>query len=245
MSDSLVRIIRSAGTRLGTLLTPFADFAFPPVCIGCDARCGDGRRKVCETCLSSIAAVDVTDLVYRRARARLAGGGVIADLIVPWYFEKHGPLQILIHQLKYGGMTSVGVELGERLAETVLQHTASGADAIVPVPLHRAKLRERGYNQSACISRGISSVTGQKVLKGALVRNRFTASQTTLGVPQRRANMPGAFSVPPGRRPDVGGKCLLLVDDVITTGATLHACAVALRKAGARRIIACALALAP
>jgi ComF family protein len=194
--------------------------------------------------MSSIACVDPSDRLYRRARARLAAGGAEVELIVPWYFDKDGPLQRLIHLLKYGGMTSIGAELGARLAETPVCGALSGADAIVPVPLHRAKFRERGYNQSAFIARGIASVTGQTILERALLRNRFTPSQTALGVPQRRANMPGAFSVPPRRRSDVGGKCILLVDDVITTGATLHACATALQSAGAVRIIGCALALA-
>ena len=245
MSASLIHFVRRAALRLRPFLIPFADFLFPPVCMVCDAPGGDVRRRVCESCLSSIAGVSVADKAYRRACARLAAGGAIEDLIVPWYFDKHGPLQVLIHQLKYGGMTSIGEELGERLAASVIRHPALGADAIVPVPLHRAKLRERGYNQSACIARGIASATGLRISENLLVRSRFTPSQTTLGVPQRRTNMPGAFAVPPGQRREVGGRCLLLVDDVITTGATMHACAEALKNAGARRITACALALAP
>jgi ComF family protein len=242
MSPSPVDILHRTGLRW--MLLPFVDFAFPPVCIACDARCGDSNRKVCASCLSSISCVGQADQLYWRARARLASGGVVAGLIVPWYFDKDGPLQRLIHLLKYGGMSSIGEELGVRLAETSLCDAMSGAEAIVPVPLHRAKFRERGYNQSAFIARGIASVTGQTILERVLLRTRFTPSQTALGVPQRRVNMPGAFTVPPRRRSDVGGKCILLVDDVITTGATLHACATALQSAGAVRIIACALALA-
>lgn len=231
-------------TGLHRLLLPFIDFAFPPVCLACEARCGDSRRLICETCLAAIARVGPGDLLYRRACARLSAGGAITRLIVPWYFDKDGPLQHLIHLLKYSGMTSVGEELGARLASLSLGQPRCFADAIVPVPLHRAKLRERGYNQCDFIARGIASVIGHTILDRTLVRTRFTPSQTSLGVPQRRANMPGAFTVPPHRRSDVEGKCLLLVDDVVTTGATLRACASALQSAGARRILACALALA-
>lgn len=244
MSEAGVQLFRRAGMRLRTLLIPFADFAFPPVCLACDARVGDGRRRVCPSCLSSMGAVRAADPLCRRARERLAEGGAVEDLVVAWYFDKEGPLQLLIHHLKYAGMTSLGIELGELLGEAVLRHAAGRADAIVPVPLHRVKLRERGYNQSAFIARGIAAVTGQRIMSDPVLRTRFTPSQTTLSVPQRRMNMPGAFTVPPRRRADVAGKFLLLVDDVITTGATLHACAAELKNAGARRVIACALALA-
>ena len=227
------------------LLSDFADFAFPPVCLACGSRTDNCRRTVCDPCLSSIVLVHKGDPVYRLARARLARGGAVADLVSVWYFGKESALRILVHHLKYGGMTRIGKELGEKLGEVILRSGTDRYDAIVPVPLHRAKLRERGYNQSEHIAHGVASVTRKPILENVIVRARFTPSQTTLTVPERRTNMTGAFQVPPRRRRDVAGKTLLLVDDVITTGATLHACASELRNAGAREVIACALALAP
>jgi predicted amidophosphoribosyltransferase len=103
-------------------------------------------------------------------------------------------------------------------------------------------MRERGFDQCACIARGVSTVTGRPVDARLIRRVRFTASQTTLGHGERRENVRGAFALRP--HASVAGMTILLVDDVVTTGSTMRACASVLLGAGARSVIACAVAIA-
>ena len=153
-------------------------------------------------------------------------------------------MQRLVHALKYSGMTVVGSALGARVAASLREEEWPGGSAlIVPVPLHRAKLRERGFNQADWIAAGMARFLGVPVARRLLRRCRYTQTQTHLDVPARGANVAGAFRVV--RTETIGARVtVLLVDDVITTGATIGACAAALREAGAGRVYACAAALA-
>jgi ComF family protein len=169
----------------------------------------------------------------------------IAGLSVLYRFEQGGCLQSLLHQMKYRGMTRVGVECGKRLGE-VLEGMIGGTPplGVIPVPLHRTKHRERGYNQSEYIARGIASVLRIPVLSHTLLRHRHTESQTTLSREERQQNVADAFSVRPGAVPLVRRQTHLLVDDVITTGATLQEAARALTIAGAQPSLVCAIGIA-
>jgi ComF family protein len=115
-------------------------------------------------------------------------------------------------------------------------------DAILPVPLHRLRLAERGFNQAVDLARPLARVRGVPLLYNALDRVRHTAPQFGLSVPQRRENIRGAFQVPRPHR--VKGRRILLVDDIITTGATVAECAKVLKKAGAAQVAVLALARA-
>lgn len=142
--------------------------------------------------------------------------------------EYDGPLRAIVHALKYDGRRS----LGRPLAALLSQHGASvldGADVAVPVPLHRSRKRARGFNQAEEIARHLA-VPAANVLK----RVRPTASQTDLPAAERHANVRNAFVL--GRRADVAGLVVVLVDDVSTTGATLESCARVLVDAGAREV---------
>ena len=177
--------------------------------------------------------------------ARLTSGNAIAGVVAEFWFEKEGSFQSLIHQLKYEQMTGLGIDLGKRLGLRILASLdEKGFAGLVPVPLHKAKLRERGYNQAEFISKGISSVTGLSVIPSILRRTKYTQSQTAMNPAERKANVHGAFAIRQQSLPAVRGKSYLLVDDVITTGATVAACASVLTEAGAADIIACAAALA-
>ncbi len=189
----------------------------PPVC----ERCGDPlpswrvisqQLALCPRCRRRPSAID-------RGRAIGAYDGALRDII---------------HALKYDGRRSIAIPL----ARLMTAHGAAilqGADVAVPVPLHRRRLRARGFNQAAELARAL----GLPVVD-ALSRNRPTASQTDLPAGQRHRNVRGAFD--PGRRwlmrkaPEVRGRTIVLVDDVSTTGATLEACARVLKAAGARDV---------
>jgi len=110
------------------------------------------------------------------------------------------------------------------------------ADALIPVPLHYKRLVQRGFNQAAWLAQRISRQTDRPVLYDTLIRQRATPSQGGLNARQRRANVTGAFSLRPGSEKKVRDKCVLLIDDVYTTGSTLDACTHTLLKAGARQV---------
>jgi len=154
-----------------------------------------------------------------------------------------GSLRVLLHELKYAGQRRVASRLADALLEEPTAGLVlAGADALVPVPLHPRRKRERGFNQAELIAAALSRRTGLALLGAALVRRKDTSTQTGLSAAARRANVRGAFAV--RRRAQVAGRRLVLVDDVLTTGATVEACARVLREAGAVEVRLLALARA-
>lgn len=156
------------------------------------------------------------------------------------YGVYEGGLRQLIHLLKYGGIESLARPLAARLA--TLLPEAGPVDLIVPAPLHWRRRWKRGFNQSELVARELSRLTGVPLEARGLRRRRDTGSQTGLTRRQRRLNVQGALVA--GRRAALAGKSIVLVDDVITTGATVGACAQALKRAGAARVVVLALARA-
>lgn len=149
-----------------------------------------------------------------------------------------GPLREAIHHLKFSGREGLGAPLGRRLAASVFTRP----DWIVPVPLHRARLGERGYNQAALVARGLGQELGVPVLEHGLRRVRQTGRQAKLDRQQRLANLRDAFGLPRGEPPWVG-QAVLLVDDVLTTGSTAAAAATVIRARGARSVDLAVLAV--
>lgn len=208
------------------LIHQLLDLLFPDRCAGC----GGGGGLFCDRCAASLAPYP--------AEAPPAG---LDGAAVGWIYSR--PLQQAIHRLKYLRVRRVAVPLGDLLARQVCG-ALPAVDALIAVPLHPERLAERGFNQSAELGRRLARATGAPLLRGGLERTRDTGHQARLSRSERQSNMAGAFiwraPTPPPRR-------ALLVDDVLTTGATLAACAEALRAAGSREIYAVALArsLAP
>ncbi len=154
------------------------------------------------------------------------------------YFE--GVLREAMHRLKYRGRIALAEPLGDLMALYWMQYPMP-ADIVVPVPLHSARLRERGYNQAALLAREMARRVGLAVDEQVLVRRRATAPQVELNARQRKENVRAAFHCSDD---GLTGKRVLLIDDVCTTGATLEACAVALYEGGACGVQALTLARA-
>jgi ComF family protein len=207
------------------LLDRLLDMLFPDRCVAC----GRMGALLCESCRGGLRPYP--------PEAPPAG---LDGMAVAYLYG--GPLRKAIHRMKYTGMRRVAVPLGDLLADH-LRAAPQPADALMAVPLHAGRLAERGFNQSEELAARIARRTGLPLVPG-LARCRDTGHQASLGRRARRGNVEGAFvwaihAPPPAR--------VLIVDDVLTTGATLAACADALRAAGTREVRAVALArsLAP
>jgi ComF family protein len=184
-----------------------------PVCDGCGVPFAYDPGARCAACLSKPRAFDA-------ARAACLYDETSRDPIL---------------KLKHADRVDLAPMLARWISRAA-RELVEEADAIVPVPLHRLRLLGRRYNQAAEIARPLCAMTGTPYLPDALVRRRATATQGGKSGSGRRRNVAGAFEVPPARRKQVEGLRILLIDDVLTTGATAEGCARALKAAGAARV---------
>lgn len=153
---------------------------------------------------------------------------VIDGIRAPFRFE--GTIRSAVHQLKYRNLRAIAAPLAKMMAD-YLDDNPLPYDIIIPVPLHNKRLRERGYNQSELLAKEIAGLTGIRIEKDLLTRHRHTPAQVmTKSIQERHANLTGAFTC---KSENINGKKVLLIDDVATSGATLDACAKALKSAGA------------
>jgi ComF family protein len=141
----------------------------------------------------------------------------------------------LVHALKYGDRLDLAPMMGRWLSHAG-RELLDEADALVPVPLHWRRRWARRFNQSAMLAAAVSAASGVPIAGGALKRVKFTAQQVGLSRSERASNVQGAFRVPPEGKAEVAGRRLILVDDVLTSGATVEGCAKALLRAGARNV---------
>ena len=159
-----------------------------------------------------------------------------------FYYMKDSRYQNIIHHLKYLGKQNIGLEFGRIFGSELMKTPLSSPDVIVPVPLHPKKLKKRGFNQSEIIARGMAERMGKKIISGALERIRYTDTQTNRSRYERWENVEGIFRT---RKPQLlTGKHILLVDDVVTTGSTLEACASEILKIQGTTVSVATLAVA-
>ncbi|MCX7009894.1 MAG: ComF family protein [Kiritimatiellaeota bacterium] len=227
------------------------DLVFPRVCAGCGGRVGDASGHVCWDCQSQLPFVRQPFCLHCgdpvEGRVDEAFTCQWCDELDPAFdyarsvVRYRGPVQRMIQDFKYHAAHHLAPDMIRLLMAGL--HTApefGSLDALCCVPLHRVRLRQRGYNQSALLAQGLAKELGLPFLRRALVRVRQTGTQTHLTAHERVTNVHGAFAV---RRPAaVAGKALLLIDDVMTTGATLHEASRVLKEAGAAKV--CCLTVA-
>lgn len=213
---------------------------YPPLCLGCGMRV-EGEGVLCPRCLSRLERAEADAVAAQLERLPDVRHALDAAFVL-WHFDKGGTLQRIQHALKYGNRPRYGVDLGAIAGAAYAKAALAAPDWAVPVPLHQTRFLERGYNQSAMLARGAARALGVDVREDVLVRPRATRSQTAFARAGRWGNVCGAFAAPhPGV---VRERRLLLVDDVLTTGATAVAAAQALKEAGAAEVHLLALALA-
>jgi len=224
------------------MLYNLIDFFLPQYCTGCSKKLQTGEPQICENCFSNILTA-APERIKAEFERKFKQTGFISDFFSPFVFESEGTLQNVIHSVKYNKKFLAGKLLGSKIANAAKDKLISWEiNLIIPVPLHHLKKAERGYNQSDYIANGLSKTSGIPYSGKAIKRVRFTESQTQLDMKEREKNVAGAFKVK--NRKKITGRNILLVDDVITTGATTNECAKVLKESGATKIFACSAAIA-
>ena len=206
---------------------------YPRLCEGCSKPLLAAEKILCISCTLELPETNYPDIEDNETALRFAGRVPFIYATSYAWFTNDGLLQHLLHGLKYKDKKEIGYFLGKRLGQNLqkdLQKITSPLpiDIIIPVPLHKAKKAKRGYNQSMLIAEGISETLQVPANDKLLLRTRDTESQTRKTRTERVNNMEAAFEIK--EKGILTGKHILLCDDVLTTGATLEACALALRK---------------
>jgi ComF family protein len=265
--------VRSIFAATGGVLRDLEALVLPVSCLGCGTylpprEAGDGCCAICRSrmrrlsppaCTRCGQPVDPWDAGKKRTSGPVTAGGsrprdpaaaqTACGFCRGWpdalawagsaVWLEEGPARDLVHALKYGGWRVAAAPMAEAMA-AALAGALRPVDLLLPVPLGARRLRERGYNQAAVLARALADRLGKRVEVGALARSRETRSQTTLAPTERWRNVQGAF-VAAG---DLSGTRVAVVDDVLTTGATLAACAAALASGGVAAVGAATFARA-
>lgn len=205
------------------IASAFTQLFFPHVCAACGTDSIDTQQLLCFSCATNLPLTNfnhhVDNPVEKVFWGRLPLFGAASYL----YFSKQSSVQKLMHQFKYKGHKEIGIYFGRKLGESIIESRRfMELEGLVPLPLHPRKERTRGYNQATILCEGMAEILKVPVLATAIERSSRTDTQTRKSRLQRWQNMEGRFQVR-----DLGAlqdKMVLLVDDIITTGATLEAC---------------------
>jgi len=226
-----------------SFLTKVLDFVSPRLCVICGRRLLPSQPLLCSHCTLHLPVTNYYLSPLDNPMARLFWGLFpIERASALFFYEPKASTRELIYDLKYRGYPMIGEEMGALIARHYQPAGFfEGVDAIIPVPLTRRRRWQRGYNQSEMLARGIREVTGLPILTDVLKRTSFKGSQTKRNQWERRENVDGVFRLV--RPDDIRGKHILLIDDIITTGATIVACADELCKAGDVKISVLSLGL--
>ena len=215
---------------------------FPRKCVVCGAFLKMEEEDVCAECLAELPLTYQWDIVQNAAFERLARRFEVQDAASLFFFGAESDYRNIVYGIKYGNRRKLGVRMGRMLgAQLSKSRMFSGCQAVVPVPLHPLRRWKRGYNQAEMIARGVAQAMGLPLETGLLRRHRRTKTQTRLKGAAKSKNVAGAFRLDDGRARELqasGIRNILLIDDVLTTGSTLAACAAPLAAHGFR--VSCA-----
>ena len=217
----------------------FISLFFPNYCLGCMGPLIKGEDILCTSCLSDLPKTNYHLHLDNPVKNKFSGRLLLKHGWAFLKFRKSGMVQHLLHQLKYNNHPEVGVRLGQTFGMELLNSGFRNEfDLIIPVPLHLSRKRQRGYNQSAQFAAGLSEALQIPWDESVSIRTHSTSTQTRKSKSERWENVKDVFAL--GNHEDICLKRILLVDDVITTGATLEACGQHIISSGCRELsIAC------
>jgi ComF family protein len=210
-------------------VSDFINLLYPNTCKACDGILQGDEKTICINCIMTLPYSTDTREVEQRFWGKLP----IKEIITLLKFSKQGKVQTLLHRLKYKNSPEIGELLGEMIGQKI-QKEKIVIDLLIPIPMHPEKQKQRGYNQAEQIAIGIENQTGIKMEMMALIKSKQSISQTKKSREERSKNVENLFEL---INPDlIKDKTVGLVDDVLTTGATLEACGRILLNAGAKEI---------
>lgn len=223
-NDSLTWCCANFIPMLKQLFLDFSSLIYPNLCIGCGSGLVTGENFICYRCLVGMPRTHF-HLVTGNPLEQIFWGRVQIEKATSWFFfQKGSNYQHLLHHLKYKGLRGIGVELGRIFGtELMVTNYFNDVDVIIPVPLHPKKEKKRGYNQSLAIAEGLSQQLKIPINSEILIRQYYSETQTHKGRFERWENVSDLFELK--IEGYYSGKHVLLVDDVVTTGSTLEACA--------------------
>lgn len=215
---------------------------FPHVCTGCGSDILSGESVLCMRCIDAMPETNFELHPNNPVEKTFWGRLPLAGATAQFYFTKESLMQHLMHQFKYKGNKDLGLQLGKIMGEQIKKSNRFEVDALIPLPLFPAKEKRRGYNQATVLCEGMAESMKIPVLDNIIIRPQHTETQTKKGRIERWKNMEGKFIL---TAPDaIRNKHLLLVDDVVTTGATFEACGNELLKAENVRVSLASLCVA-
>ena len=229
--------------RLKKWTKSLIELFFPRYCAVCGKRLEADEQALCIHCLTKLPRTNY-HLWRDNPVDKLFWGKFPLGRATAWiFYNRKTPFAHMIHHFKYKGRKTLAVSLGKMMANEILPSGFfNDIDYIIPIPLHTKRLRQRGYNQSTCLASGIQDIVGIPVLEGMVIRARYTETQTRKNANDRRENVHDVFQLT--ERDKLKGKHVLIVDDVLTTSATITACADILKNITGIRISVLTLAVA-
>ena len=208
--------------RFREIKDSFVHLLFPHVCSGCGSDILNKESMLCMRCIDTMPETNFEIHADNPVEKKFWGRLPFQQATAQYYFTRESLMQHLMHQFKYKKNKELGFQLGKLMGESLKNSGRFIVDALMPLPLFPAKEKRRGYNQAAVLCEGIAESLQVPVLKDVIIRPQHTDTQTKKGRIERWQNMEGKFVLTnPGA---IANKRILLVDDVVTTGATLEAC---------------------
>jgi len=219
------------------------DLISPRLCVVCGNRLAVTEETLCSKCYLHLPRTDFANDLYENVMAKLFWGLIkLEKATALFYYEPHAETAQILYELKYKNHPEIGVVMGRMMAKELMKSGLfEDIDALVPVPLAKKREHERGYNQSLELAKGVSEVTGLPIANLVIRRTKFVGSQTKRGRWERNENVEHVFELVDD---NISDQHLLLIDDVVTTGATVIACAKEMQKASNVKISVLALGFA-
>lgn len=230
------------------LITPWLEAAinlfYPSLCHGCQTEAVNPQQMICPDCLHSLPYTGFEKINGHPVEQLFWGRTRIAFACSLFYYIEHTPLQNIIHQIKYQNETTLALRMGEMMGEKIddifkgVQYVQTGQGVsnilTIPMPMHPRKMRKRGYNQAALLCKGIEKATGIPCAENLVTKTKETSTQTKKSRTERWQNVESIFRVPDHR--GVESKQIIIVDDVVTTGASAEALSNTLLEHGAASV---------